>query len=260
MTKLLISNGHLIDPAGTENTGMNVLIEDGRVSAWIKPNESLPDDCEVFDASGLLVAPGFIDMHVHLREPGQEHKETISSGCAAAVAGGFTSVCPMPNTTPVNDNAAITRYMIEQGERARLANVLPIGAITKSSDGSELAEMGEMKAAGAVAVSDDGRPVPNAGIMRRAMQYARDFDLPVIDHCEDRSLSSGGVMHEGRVSLLLGLKGMSTLAEEIDVVRDLMLARETGAHIHIAHVSTKGAIEAVQRAKNDGVNVSCEVT
>jgi len=258
--KLLIANGHLIDPATPENTGMNLLIEDGHVSAWIKPGDPQPEANEVFDATGLLVAPGFIDMHVHLREPGQEHKETIATGCSAAVAGGFTTVCPMPNTTPVNDNAAITRYMIEQGERAGLANVFPIGAITKSSDGSELAEMGEMKAAGAVAVSDDGRPVPNAGIMRRAMQYAKDFDLPVIDHCEDRSLSAGGVMHEGRVSLLLGLKGITALAEEIDVVRDIRIAKETGAHIHIAHVSTKGAIEAVRRAKNEGINVTCEVT
>lgn len=258
--KLLIKNGHLIDPAASENTGMNVLIEDGKVSAWIKPNDDQPGDCEVFDAAGLLVAPGFIDMHVHLREPGQEHKETIASGCAAAVAGGWTSVCPMPNTHPVNDNAAITRYMIEQAERAGLANVFPIGAITKSSDGSELAEMGEMKAAGAVAVSDDGRPVPNAGIMRRAMQYARDFDLPVIDHCEDKSLSSGGVMHEGKISLLLGLKGMPALAEDIDAVRDIILAKETGSHIHIAHVSTKGAIEAVRRAKSEGINVTSEVT
>lgn len=258
--KLLIKNCHLIDPAAQENTGMSVLIDGGKVAAWIKPGESSPDGCEVFDASGLLVAPGFIDMHVHLREPGQEHKETIASGCAAAVAGGWTSVCPMPNTSPVNDNAAITRYMIEQAERAGLANVFPIGAITKSSDGSELAEMGEMKAAGAVAVSDDGRPVPNAGIMRRAMQYARDFDLPVIDHCEDKSLSSGGVMHEGKVSLLLGLKGMPALAEDIDAVRDIILAKETDSHVHIAHVSTKGAIEAVRRAKNEGINVTCEVT
>ena len=258
--KLLIANGHLIDPAAQENTGMSVLIEDGKVAAWLKAADGVPEGAEVFDASGLLVAPGFVDLHVHLREPGQEHKETIASGCAAAAAGGWTSVCPMPNTNPVNDNAAITRYMIEQAEHAGLANVFPIGAITKSSDGAELAEMGEMKAAGAVAVSDDGRPVPNAGIMRRAMQYAKDFDLPVIDHCEDKSLSAGGVMHEGRVSLLLGLKGMPALAEEIDAVRDIILARETGAHIHIAHVSTKGAIEAVRRAKNEGINVTCEVT
>ncbi len=258
--KLLISNGHLIDPAAPENTGMNVLIENGKVSAWLKASDRVPEGCEVFDASGLLVAPGFVDLHVHLREPGQEHKETIASGCAAAVAGGWTSVCPMPNTTPVNDNAAITRYMIEQAEHAGLANVFPIGAITKSSDGGELAEMGEMKAAGAVAVSDDGRPVPNAGIMRRAMQYAKDFDLPIIDHCEDKSLSAGGVMHEGRISLLLGLKGMPALAEDIDAVRDIILAKDTGAHIHIAHVSTKGAVEAVRRAKNEGINVTCEVT
>jgi len=258
--KLLIENGHLIDPAQNQNSGLDLLIEDGKVAAWIGRGDDKPTDVETFDASGLIVAPGFIDMHVHLREPGQEHKETIASGCAAAVAGGWTSVCPMPNTNPVNDNAAITRYMIEQAERAGLANVFPIGAITKSSDGSELAEMGEMKAAGAVAVSDDGRPVPNAGIMRRAMQYARDFDLPVIDHCEDKSLSSGGVMHEGKISLLLGLKGMPALAEDIDVVRDIILAKETGSHVHIAHVSTKGAVEAIRRAKNEGINVTCEVT
>ncbi|HSK72684.1 MAG TPA: dihydroorotase [Pyrinomonadaceae bacterium] len=258
--KLLIANGHLIDPQGNENTGMNVLIENGKISAWLRQNEFAPQDAEVFDASGLLVAPGFIDLHVHLREPGQEHKETIASGCAAAVAGGWTSVCPMPNTTPINDNAAITRYMIEQAEHAGLANVFPVGAITKGSEGAELAEMGEMKAAGAVAVSDDGRPVPNAGMMRRAMEYAKDFDLPVVDHCEDKSLSSGGVMHEGKVSLLLGLKGMPALAEEIDAVRDILLAKEIGTHIHIAHISTKGAIEAVRQAKNEGINVTCEVT
>src|ERR1043166_3994978 len=257
--KLLITNGHVIDPAQNQNSGMDLLIEDGTIAAWIGRGDEKPRDVETFDATGLIVAPGFIDMHVHLREPGQEHKETIASGCAAAVAGGWTSVCPMPNTDPVKDNAAITRYMIEQAAKAGLANVFPIGAITKSSDGSELAETGEMKAAGAVAVSDGWRPVPNAGIMRRAMQYARDFDLPVIDHCEDKSLS-GGVMHEGRVSLLLGLKGMPALAEDIDVVRDIILANETGARIHIAHVSTKGALEAIRRAKSEGVNVTCEVT
>jgi dihydroorotase len=256
--KLLITGGHLIDPLENQNSGKNILIEDGRVVGWLGLNEPAPEDAEVFDASGMIVAPGFIDLHVHLREPGQEHKETIATGCAAAVAGGWTSVCPMPNTKPINDNAAITRYMIEQAERAGLANVFPIGAITKESGGSELAEMGEMKRAGAVAVSDDGRPVPNAGMMRRAMQYAKDFDLPVVDHCEDKSLSYGGVMHEGKLSLLLGLRGMPALAEEIDAVRDIILAKETGAHIHIAHVSTRGAIEAVRRAKKEGINVSCE--
>ena len=256
--KLLIKNGHLIDPIGKENTGMNVLIEDGKVAAWLRQDEEAPKDAEVFDASGCLVAPGFIDIHVHLREPGQEHKETIATGCAAAVAGGFTSVCPMPNTDPINDNAAITRFMIERGEHAGLANVFPVGAITKGSNGKELAEMGEMKAAGAVAVSDDGWPVPNAGMMRRAMEYAKDFDLPVVDHCEDKSLSAGGVMHEGRTSLLLGLQGMPAAAEENDVERDLLLAKEIGAHIHIAHISTAGAVEAVRRAKNEGINVTCE--
>lgn len=258
--KLVIRNGHVIDPSTGENSGKNLLIEDGRIVGLMSHGDPLPEGAEVVDATGRVVAPGFIDIHVHLREPGQEHKETIASGCSAAVAGGWTSVCPMPNTSPVNDSAALTRYMIEQAERAGFANVFPIGAITKDSAGTELAEMGEMKSAGAVAVSDDGRPVPNAGIMRRAMEYARDFDLPVIDHCEDKSLSSGGVMHEGRFSLLLGLKGMPALAEEIDAVRDIVLARETGAHIHIAHISTKGALEAVRRAKHDGINVTCEVT
>lgn len=257
--KFLIANGHLIDPAAGQNSGKDILIEGGKVAAWLDRNDARPEGVEVFDATGLIVAPGFIDMHVHLREPGHEHKESIASGCAAAVAGGWTSVCPMPNTNPVNDNAAITRYMIEQAEKTNLANVFPIGAITKSSDGSELAEMGEMKAAGAVAVSDDGRPVPNAGIMRRAMQYAADFGLPVIDHCEDKSLSSGGVMHEGKMSLLLGLKGMPALAEEIDVARDIVLAKDTGAHIHIAHISTAAAVEAVRRAKKEGVKITCEV-
>ncbi|HEY0428310.1 MAG TPA: dihydroorotase [Pyrinomonadaceae bacterium] len=257
--KLLIKNGHLIDPSENQNSGKNLLIEGGRVIAWLAQNESAPEDAELFDAAGLIVAPGFIDLHVHLREPGQEHKETIASGAAAAVAGGWTSVCPMPNTNPINDNAAITRYMIEQSERAGLANVFPVGAITKESSGAELAEMGEMKAAGAVAVSDDGRPVPNAGMMRRAMQYARDFDLPVVDHCEDKSLSSGSVMHEGKLSLLLGLKGMPALAEEIDAVRDIILAKETGAHIHIAHISTRNALQAIRLAKAEGINVTCEV-
>lgn len=257
--KLLVKNGHLIDPLAQENTRMSVLIENGKVSAWLKRNEDVPENTEVFDASGMILAPGFIDLHVHLREPGQEHKETIATGCAAAVAGGFTSVCPMPNTNPTNDNAAITRFMIERAEHAGLANVFPVGAITKSSAGKELAEMGEMKAAGAVAVSDDGQPVPNAGIMRRAMEYAKDFDLPVVDHCEDKSLSSGGVMHESKLSLLLGLKGIPAAAEENDVLRDILLAKLTGAHMHIAHISTAGAVEAVRQAKNEGVNITCEV-
>ncbi len=257
--RLLIQNGYIIDPAQDINTGKNLLIEDGRVAGVLSYSDPIPEATEVFDATGLIVAPGFIDMHVHLREPGHEYKETIASGAAAAVAGGFTTVCAMPNTSPVNDSAAVTRFVIEQAERAGLASVLPIGAITKNSEGTELAEMGEMKDAGIIAVSDDGRPVPNAGMMRRAMEYARGFDLPVIDHCEDKSLARGGVMHEGHWSLVLGLRGMPAAAEEVDAERDCLLAEMSGARVHLAHVSTRGAIEAVRRAKEKGLPVSCEV-
>ena len=257
--RLLIKNGYVIDPANGVNTGRNLLIEDGRVVGLSSHSDSIPPDTEVFDATGLIVAPGFIDMHVHLREPGQEYKETIASGAAAAVAGGFTTVCAMPNTSPVNDNAAVTRFVIEQAERAGLADALPIGSITKNSEGTELAEMGEMKDAGIVAVSDDGRPVPNAGIMRRAMEYARGFDLPLIDHCEDKSLARGGAMHEGHWSIVLGMRGMPAAAEEVDAIRDCALAELTRARVHLAHVSTRGALEAVRRAKQNGLAVTCEV-
>ncbi|HYR74247.1 MAG TPA: dihydroorotase [Pyrinomonadaceae bacterium] len=257
--RLLIQNGYIIDPSQGTNTGKNLLIEDGRVVGLSSHGDGLPEGCEVFDATGLVVAPGFIDMHVHLREPGHEYRETIASGAAAAVAGGFTTVCAMPNTNPVNDHAAVTRFVIEQAERAGLANVFPIGAITKNSDGTELAEMGEMKDAGIIAVSDDGRPVPSAGMMRRAMEYARGFDLPVIDHCEDKSLARGGVMHEGHWSLVLGMRGMPAAAEEIDAQRNCLLAELTGARLHLAHLSTDGAIEVVRRAKEKGLPVTCEV-
>ena len=257
--RLLIKNGYVVDPSQGVNTGKNLLIEDGRVVGLSSHNDGVPDECEVFDATGLVVAPGFIDMHVHLREPGQEYKETIASGAAAAVAGGFTTVCAMPNTNPVNDNAAVTRFVIEQAERAGLASVFPVGAITKNSAGTELAEMAEMKDAGIVAVSDDGRPVPTAGMMRRAMEYARGFDLPVIEHCEDKSLARGGMMHEGHWSLVLGLRGMPAAAEEVDAERNCLLAELTGARLHLAHLSTRGAIDAVRRAKEKGLPVSCEV-
>src|SRR6266851_2535219 len=257
--RLLIANGYVIDPTQGTNTGKNLLIEDGRIVGLSNQSDAVPEGAEVFDATGLIVAPGFIDMHVHLREPGHEYKETIASGAAAAVAGGFTTVCAMPNTSPVNDHAAVTRFVIEQAERAGLANVFPIGAITKNSDGTELAEMGEMKDAGIIAVSDDGRPVPTAGMMRRAMEYARGFDLPVIDHCEDRSLARGGVMHEGHWSLVLGLRGMPAAAEEVDAERNCLLAELTGARVHLAHLSTSGAIETVRRAKEKGLLVTCEV-
>lgn len=258
--RLLIANGHLIDPSQGQNGGKNLLIEDGRVAGLLDRGDSVPEGAEVLDATGLVVAPGFIDMHVHLREPGDEYKETIATGAAAAIAGGWTSVCAMPNTDPVNDSPAVTRFIIEQAERAALANVFPIGSITKGSKGTELAEMGEMKLSGIVAVSDDGRPVPTAGMMRRAMEYARGFDLTVVDHCEDRSLAAGGAMHEGRWSLILGLRGMPAAAEEMDAVRDCTLAQLTGARVHLAHVSTRGAIEAVRRAKDAGLRLTCEVT
>lgn len=258
--KLLVVNGYLVDPSQNLNTGKNLLIEEGRILGVLDRSEPAPEDAEVFDASGLMVAPGFIDLHVHLREPGQEYKETIATGAAAAVAGGWTTICAMPNTDPVNDNPAVTRFIIEQGQRAQLANVFPVGALTKGSGGKELAEMGEMKSAGIVAVSDDGRPVPSAGMMRRAMEYARGFNLTVVDHCQDPSLSAGGVMHEGRWSLILGLKGMPAAAEELDAVRDCVLAKLTSARVHLAHLSTRGALEAVRRAKEIGLRVTCEVT
>ena len=257
--RLLITNGYLIDPTQGVNAGRDLLIEDGRVAALLGRGEARPEGAEVFDATGLVVAPGFVDLHTHLREPGQEYKETIESGAAAAVAGGFTSVCAMPNTDPVNDNPAVTSFVIERGQEAGLANVFPVGAITKGSKGEELAEMGEMKRAGIVAVTDDGRPVPSPGLMRRALEYARGFDLTVMDHCDDKSLAAGGVMHEGEWSLRLGLRGAPALAEESDAARDCALAGMTGARLHLAHVSTRGAVEAVRRAKERGLEVTCEV-
>jgi dihydroorotase len=258
--KLLIANGYIIDPAQQLNAGgRSLLIEDGRVVGLLDRGDPVPEQAHVIDATGLIVAPGFIDLHTHLREPGQEYKETIATGAAAAVAGGWTSICAMPNTDPVNDNPAVTRFILEQAQAAKLANVFPIGAITKGSQGKELAEMGEMKNAGVVAVSDDGRSVPTASMMRRALEYARGFDLTVVDHCQDQTLSAGGVMHEGRWSLILGLRGMPAAAEDVDVVRDCVLAKLTKARVHIAHVSTRGALAAVRHAKAEGLNVTCEV-
>src|SRR5687767_15168382 len=258
--KLLIANGYIIDPSQEINTGgKHLLLEDGRVVGLLDRSEQTPEGAEILDATGLIVSPGFIDLHTHLREPGAEYKETIATGAAAAVAGGWTTVCAMPNTDPINDSAAVTRFIIEQAERAQLANVFPVGALTKGSEGKELAEMGEMKNAGIVAVSDDGRPVPNAGIMRRAMEYASGFDLTVVDHCQDASLSLGGVMHEGRWSLILGLRGMPAAAEDVDAIRDSVLAKLTGAAVHLAHVSSRGTVDAVRRAKKLGLPVTCEV-
>jgi len=256
--KLLIKSGRLIDPARSFDQVTDLLVENGRVAA-IGPGLSA-GDAELFDATGLIVSPGFIDLHTHLREPGEEYKETIATGTAAAVAGGFTSICAMPNTMPVNDNASVTRYVIEKAVQTGLARVHPIGAITRESKGEELAEMAEMKAAGAVAVSDDGRPVMNAQVMRRAMEYARDHGLVVVDHCQCLDLAASGVMNEGRYSTLLGLRGMPSISEETHVSRDIMLSALTGARIHIAHLSTMGAATMVREARRRGVPVTCEVT
>ena len=255
---MLVKGGRIIDPSQRMDRTGDVLIEDGRVSSI---GEALSGDgAEVFDASGLVVSPGFTDLHVHLREPGEEYKETIASGAAAAAVGGFTSICSMPNTNPVNDSASVTRFIIDKAREAGLARVYPVGAITRESKGEELAEMGEMKEAGAVAVSDDGRPVMDSQVMRHAMEYARDHGLVVVDHCQDLHLAAGGVMNEGRYSTLLGLKGMSRAAEDSHVARDIMLAELTGARVHIAHISTAAAVEMVRRAKKQGLAVTCEVT
>jgi dihydroorotase len=253
---LVIKNGRVIDPASGHDAIADVLIEDG-VIRGVGANLSAQ---ETFDATGLIVAPGFIDMHVHLREPGFEHAETIESGSRAAAAGGFTSICPMPNTAPVNDNATVTSYIIEKARRHAIVNVFPIGAITKGSAGEELASIGSMKQAGAVAISDDGRPVMNARVMRRAMECARSFGLPVIDHCEDLHLSAGGDMHEGLESVRLGLRGIPACSEDVMVARDILLAELTGARYHVAHISSHHSVEMVAYAKARGLSVTAEVT
>ena len=255
---IVIKNGRVIDPASNTDRVADVLIVDGRI-AGVAPNLSSPH-AEVFDAGGMFVAPGFIDMHVHLREPGFEHAETIESGSRAAAAGGFTSICPMPNTKPVNDSATVTSYIVERARSHAAVNVFPIGAITKGSAGEELAAIGAMKAAGAVAISDDGQPVMNSRVMRRAMEFARSYDLPVIDHCEDLNLSSGGDMNEGAQAVRWGLRGIPPAAEDIMVARDLLLAEMTGARCHIAHISTRNAVAMVEYARRKGLPVTCEAT
>ena len=260
--KLLIKGGRIIDPSQQIDKVADLLIEGDRIDSIIPANSSQSPSSEmrIFDAGGLVVVPGFIDLHVHLREPGEEYKETIASGAAAAVAGGFTSICAMPNTKPVNDHASVTRYIIDKAREAGFARVYPVGAITRESKGEELAEMAEMKAAGAVAVSDDGRPVMDSQVVRHALEYARDHDLVMVDHCQDVQLSAGGVINEGRYSTLLGLKGMSGAAEESHVNRDIMLAKLTGARVHIAHISTSNSVKLVAAARENGVAVTCEVT
>lgn len=247
-----------MDPASNHDAIADVLLEAGVIAA-IGPNLEA-SNAEIFDATGLIVAPGFIDMHVHLREPGFEHSETIETGTNAAAAGGFTSVCCMPNTNPVNDSAMVTSYILERARALNSVNVFPIGAITKGSLGEELASIGAMKQAGIVAISDDGKPVMNARVMRRAMEYAKAFQIPVINHCEDLHLSSGGDMHEGLQSVRLGLRGIPACSEDVMVARDILLAEVTGARYHVAHMSTKHSVAMAAFAKQKGLAVTCEVT
>jgi dihydroorotase len=255
-TTVLIKGGHVIDP-GRWNGPADVLIEAGKI-ARIGPGAPAPKEAKVLQAAGRLVLPGFVDVHVHFREPGFEYKENIQTGTAAAVAGGFTSVCCMPNTNPVNDNQSITEFILERAKAAGQAHVFPIGAITKGSEGKELAEIGDLRRAGCVAISDDGRPVMNSLVMRRAMEYARAFDIPVVDHCEDLHLSEGGCMNEGLVSTELGLPGIPSAAEDVMVARNLSLAELTGARLHLAHISTAGSVRMVREAKARGIHVTAE--
>ncbi len=256
--RLVVKNGRVIDPLNRLDAVRDVAIEDGKIAAV---GENLDvSNSEQFDATGLIVAPGFIDIHVHLREPGFEHAETVESGSRAAAAGGVTSICCMPNTSPVNDNATVTSYIVERAARDAIVNVFPIGAITKNSAGEELAAIGSMKDAGIVAISDDGRPVMNAHVMRRAMETARSFGIPVIDHCEDLHLSAGGDMHEGIQSVRLGLRGIPAASEDVMVARDILLAELTGARFHVAHISSRYSVEMVRFAKTRGLAVTCEAT
>ncbi|GIW51184.1 MAG: dihydroorotase [Gemmatimonadales bacterium] len=258
MRPLLLRSGRVVDPSQGLDEISDLLIREGKV-AGIGRGLGVPDDAEVVDASGWVVSPGLIDLHVHLREPGQEDVETIASGARAAAAGGFTAVCAMPNTDPVTDNQAAVGFIVKQAEAAGAARVYPIGAISLGQRGVQLAEFGELVSAGAVAVSDDGRPVASSHLMRMALSYAQTFGIPVADHCEDPTLS-GGVMHEGLVSTRLGLRGIPSAAEEIMVARDLLLAELTRGHIHLCHMSTKGSVDLIRRAKDKGIKVTAEVT
>ncbi|GMT42063.1 MAG: dihydroorotase [bacterium] len=253
---ILIKNGRVIDPSSGLDSVKDVLVENGviaDVSGKIKPGKA-----RVIDAAGLVVSPGFIDLHVHLREPGYEYKETIETGARAAAAGGFSAVCCMANSDPVNDNGSITRSIIEKAQKAGSARVYPIGAVTKGLKGTELAEMGGMKEAGAVAVSDDGNCVTSARIVRNGMEYASMFGLTLVEHCEDDSMTADGVINEGKVSAQYGMKGIPSVAEDAIVQRDILISEYTGHPVHLAHLSTRGAVDAVRRAKAKNIKVTCE--
>jgi len=255
---LLIKNGRVLDPASGTDAAVDVRVDNGRI-AEVGANLDARGG-EVLDASGWIVAPGFIDLHCHLREPGGELSETIESGTRCAARGGFTAVCPMPNTRPVNDNASVTRSIVERAAAVSPVRVWPIGAVSQESKGEALAEIAAMKEAGAVAVSDDGRPVATAKLMRQVMDYCRSLGLTVIDHCEDVSLAAGAVMREGPASVRLGLRGMPAAAESICVARDIQMVELTGARYHVAHLSARHSLELVRDAKKRGLPVSCEVT
>jgi dihydroorotase len=259
MRPLVLTGGRVIDPSKNLDQTADVLIQDGKIAA-IGPSIGRPDGADVRDVRGQVVAPGLVDIHVHLREPGNEDEETVATGARAAAAGGFTAICAMPNTDPVTDNQAAVGFIVRQSVRAGLARVYPIGAVSVGQKGEKLAEFGEMVGAGAVAVSDDGRPVASGHLMRTALEYALTFDIAVADHCEEPTLAAGGVMHEGLVATRLGLKGIPSAAEEIMVARDVLLAELTGGRVHLCHISTRGSVELIRRAKERGVRVTAEVT
>jgi len=259
MAQKLFKNGRVVDPANGIDEVRDVLIVDGLVSR-VERNITPGAGATVIECDGLIVAPGFVDMHVHLREPGREDKETIESGGKAAAAGGFTSIACMPNTDPVNDDQSVTEFITAQARRRSPVRVYPIGAVTKGLRGEELSEIGELVRLGCVAFSDDGRPVESSFVMRKALEYTKMFDVPVINHAQDLALCNGGVMNEGYYSTVLGLRGMCNAAEEIMIERDILLAELTGGKLHVPHLSTKRAVDMVRAGRSRGINVTCEVT
>ncbi|MGB8952406.1 MAG: dihydroorotase [Candidatus Aminicenantales bacterium] len=256
--RLLIKNGRVVDPATQTDETLDILIERGKIVDLKAKIDT--EGSKVIDASRLVVAPGLIDMHTHLREPGQEEKETIETGSRAAAKGGFTTICTMPNTVPPNDNQGVTEFILSEAQKKAVVNVYPIAAITKGLHGAELTDMADLLEAGAVAFSDDGQPVLNSLVMRRALEYAQFLETLIIDHCEDTHLSEGGVMNEGIHSYRLGLRGIPTSAEEIMVARDIILAEKSRSRIHFAHVSVKGAVQLIQEAKRKKIQVTAEAT